>query len=108
MYKINICAECLSDDPQPAILVRTYGLISCEHCDHFASYEVESETKPVTKCYEIYTKNPETGETCWEIKYVEVSTGDHLKSLQSFPGFDCIITQDYPVDGVYIHKILED
>lgn len=37
--------------------------------------------------YEIYTKNPETGETGWDIKLV-LSTRERL---EDYPDFDCII-----------------
>ena len=46
--------------------------------------------------YEIYTKNPETGERGWDIKFV-LSTRD---MIESFPDFDVIITvDDFPVRG---------
>ena len=40
--------------------------------------------------YEIYTKNPETGETGWDILFVYASA----KTIKQFPNFDCIITVD--------------
>ena len=44
----------------------------------------------MTHLYEIYTKNPYTRETGWDIKWVR-STADRIAS---FPNFDCIITVD--------------
>ena len=43
--------------------------------------------------YEIYTKNPITGEGGWDIKFVEAESREQVKS---FPHFDDIITvNDY-------------
>ena len=39
------------------------------------------------KIFEIYTKNPDTGETGWDIEFVRSTP---LK-VQTFPNFDCII-----------------
>ncbi len=40
--------------------------------------------------YEIYTKNPETGEGGWDIKLVR--SIDEL--IKKYPNFDCIITKN--------------
>lgn len=48
--------------------------------------------------YEIYTKNPETGETGWEIKFVLASPS----TIKSFPNFDCIITVNDCPAGVEV------
>jgi len=40
------------------------------------------------KAYEIYTKNPETGEEGWDIKLVW-STPD---MIELYPHFDCVVT----------------
>jgi hypothetical protein len=40
------------------------------------------------KAYEIYTKNPTTGQLGWDIKFVW-STPDMIKL---YPDFDCIIS----------------
>ena len=39
--------------------------------------------------YEIYTKDPVTGTTGWDIHFVECHH-DHIKS---YPNFDCIISR---------------
>jgi hypothetical protein len=44
--------------------------------------------------FEIYTKNPQTGEPGWDIKFVNVFTNDMQKAkslLKTVPDFDCII-----------------
>jgi hypothetical protein len=41
-----------------------------------------------TAVYEIYTKNPKTGATGWDIVYVESTPA----RIESFPNFDCVIT----------------
>ena len=47
--------------------------------------------------YEIYTKNPDTGETGWTIKWVRATK----EGIKTFPHFDCIITiDDYPMQGI--------
>lgn len=40
--------------------------------------------------YEIYTRNPETGEGGWQIEHVRST--DYL--IRQFPLFDCIITKN--------------
>ena len=40
--------------------------------------------------YEIYTKNPITGETGWDIKFVYAT----INTIKSLPHFDCVITVD--------------
>lgn len=45
-----------------------------------------------TNVYEIYTKDPETGQTGWEIEIV-LSTDELIKT---YPNFDCIITKNDP------------
>lgn len=40
--------------------------------------------------YEIYTKNPETGERGWNIEFV--TSTDRL--IKSYPDFDCVITKN--------------
>jgi hypothetical protein len=42
-----------------------------------------------TAVYEIYTKNPKTGQTGWDIVYVESTPA----KIESFPNFDCVITR---------------
>ena len=39
--------------------------------------------------YEVYTKNPITGERGWDIKFVEA---ENEEQLQQFPNFDCVIS----------------
>lgn len=48
------------------------------------------------ECFEIYTKNPETGEAGWDIQYVE---GVKEKIKEHYPHFDCFITKGYPLGG---------
>jgi hypothetical protein len=46
--------------------------------------------------FEIYTKNPETGETGWDIKFVRVyakTRNEAGETLKTFPDFDCVITR---------------
>ncbi len=44
--------------------------------------------------YEIYTKNPATGEGGWKIAWVRTS----VDKISSFPDFDCVISiNDYPM-----------
>lgn len=48
--------------------------------------------------YEIYTKNPTTGETGWDIKFIEVVATSHrnaLEMLAKWPLFDVIILNNY-------------
>jgi hypothetical protein len=40
--------------------------------------------------FEIYTKNPKTGQTGWDIKFVYASD----VTIKTFPHFDCVITRD--------------
>ena len=41
--------------------------------------------------YEIYTVNPETGETGWDIEFVIALS---QKDVATFPYFDCVIMKD--------------
>ena len=51
------------------------------------------ETKHI---YEIYTKNPKTGESGWDIKFVLATKS----TIKLYPNFDCIITvDDYPLQN---------
>lgn len=55
------------------------------------------------ECFEIYTKNPDTGEGGWGIQYVE---GVKEKIKEHYPHFDCFITKGYPTgdnDAVKFH-----
>ena len=46
--------------------------------------------------YEIYTKNPATGERGWDIKFVLATEA----GIKRYPDFDCIVTvDDYPSFG---------
>jgi hypothetical protein len=46
--------------------------------------------------FEIYTSNPATGETGWDIEWVRATRSD----IEQYPNFDCIITMnDYPMTG---------
>jgi len=44
----------------------------------------------VINTYEIYTKNPETGETGWDIELVKSTD----KLISFFPNFDVVITKN--------------
>ena len=46
--------------------------------------------------YEIYTKNPVTGEAGWEIKFVEA---ENVQQLEQFPLFDCVISVNDFIHG---------
>lgn len=74
----NVCLECYEELPD---------------CEKFESY-----------CFEIYTLNPETKETGWEIKFVEVlanSMREAREKIKSFPLFDCVITSgQWPAKSV--------
>lgn len=51
------------------------------------------------KAYEIYVKNPDTGERGWDIRLVW-STPD---MIESYPDFDCVITvNDCRPDEVWL------
>lgn len=48
--------------------------------------------------YEVYTLNPDTGETGWDIKFVSVIAPDSKTAksyLKQWPLFDCIILHNY-------------
>ncbi len=46
--------------------------------------------------FEIYTKNPKTGETGWDVCWVRCTR----EAVETFPNFDCIITtDDFPMVG---------
>lgn len=48
-----------------------------------------------TNCFEIYTKNPETNESGWDIINVEVisdTVKEAKEKIKNYPLFDCIIT----------------
>lgn len=48
--------------------------------------------------YEVYTKNPETGENGWDIKFVEVVATEPQQAknfLKAWPLFDVIILKNY-------------
>lgn len=52
--------------------------------------------------FEVYTKNPETGETGFDIKFVRAFgsiKAEAVEHLRSFPNFDCIITADARHNG---------
>jgi len=40
--------------------------------------------------YEIYTNNPETGESGWDIKHINSTD----KLIRYYPNFDCVITKN--------------
>lgn len=45
--------------------------------------------------FEIYTTNPETGETGWDIKFIRVYATDRKTArtiVSTFPNYDCVIT----------------
>lgn len=45
--------------------------------------------------FEIYVKNPETGESGWDIEHVNafgVTKADAIEHLRSYPNYDCVIT----------------
>ena len=48
--------------------------------------------------YEIYTKNPDTQESGWAIKFVYANKD----RIESFPHFDCVITIDDCPPGIKI------
>lgn len=48
------------------------------------------------QCWECYTKNPETGEGGWDIVWIESTR----ELVEQYPEFDCIITTDYPCNGL--------
>ncbi len=49
--------------------------------------------------YEIYIKNPHTGEGGWEIKWVQAESKEQVSK---FPLFDCVISvNDYVGGKVY-------
>ena len=57
---------------------------------------IKQTENDMTHIYEIYTKNPETGEKGWDIKWVNASED----RIRSFPNFDCVITiDDFPMAG---------
>jgi len=46
-------------------------------------------------CFEIYTKNPETGEEGWDIEHVIIysdSLVNAKKIIETYPNFDCVVT----------------
>lgn len=48
--------------------------------------------------FEVYTKNPKTGELGWDIKFVSVvakDKGEAKQMLAKWPLFDCIILFNY-------------
>ena len=51
--------------------------------------------------FEIYTTNPETGESGWDIKFRYV-LGETVKeareALKSTPNFDCVILFDFQIE----------
>jgi len=49
------------------------------------------------ECFECYVCNPETGETGWDIVFIE---GVKEKIQKYYPNFDCFITKDYPHSDV--------
>ncbi len=75
------------------VVNRTDGEISQAVCN---GEEVQANiTKDIfniscVHTYEIYVKNPRTGESGWDIHYVK-STDDLIKC---YPEFDCIITKN--------------
>lgn len=48
------------------------------------------------QCFECYTKCPETGQTGWNIIFIE---GVKEKIEKLYPDFDCFITEGYPTKG---------
>jgi hypothetical protein len=61
--------------------------------------------KPKTHVYEIYTKDPVTGETGWDIVWVR-ATRD---TISKYPNFDVIITvDDFPYGWGDDVRIIED
>jgi hypothetical protein len=54
------------------------------------------------ECFETYIKNPKTGETGWEIVYIE---GIREKIEKYYPHFDCFITKGYPCTSA--NKVVE-
>jgi hypothetical protein len=53
--------------------------------------------------FEIYTKNPDTGETGWDIKHVVafgVSKAAAIGVLKTIPNFDCVITSTASYNGM--------
>ena len=53
--------------------------------------------------FEIYTCNPETGETGWNIEWVVCVK----EALKFYPNFDCIITRDYPTKDIDLVKFYQ-
>ena len=63
------------------------------HNEFNTTEEHKMETKHI---YEIYTKNPKTGESGWDIKFVLATKS----TIKLYPNFDCIITvDDYPLQN---------
>lgn len=54
--------------------------------------------------YELYTKNPVTKETGWDIKWVR-STEEQVKS---YPDFDCIISRNADNIDAYMKIKVEE
>lgn len=52
--------------------------------------------------YEIYTRNPETGERGWDIVFVYASR----ENIESYPNFDCIVTVDDAPHGTPVVNFL--
>jgi hypothetical protein len=51
--------------------------------------------------FEIYTENPETGETGWEIKFIDVFAFDIKEArmlLTKVPNYDCVILFNHCVN----------
>lgn len=52
--------------------------------------------------FEIYTKNPKTGEGGWDIKFIRAfgeTKDDAVAVLKAVPDFDCIITSTSSFNG---------
>lgn len=68
--------------------------------DELDSLPVEVKTKKAG--FEIYTSDPITGTTGWEIQFVEVlgvnTTKEAREKLKTFPHFDVVILCDYLVE----------
>lgn len=57
--------------------------------------------------FEVYTKNPETGETGWDIFRVSVIAEDSKEArelLKNWKLFDCVILHNFTVDNETDYK----
>ena len=68
----------------------SYQTSVCVGSELFKNFIERTMRVDTVHSYEIYTKNPETGEGGWDIMLVRST--DNL--IEHFPHFDCIITKN--------------